>query len=511
MSLLDAFSALGAAGPVRPTYEAIAEHIRKTYLGTETSPDAKIQPTNPHRKRRRQAAEWLRFYRDEYIEDVNTLVELIYEHPRNKEERKKVAELAMAMNVTARIVNEISPVYDKPAVRRFADTVKDAQFRMLEAQLELHDLLQEAHRLTTLLNEILLWSATSPVSGDRSLRIITPDSFDVVPDPRNRLVVAGVLLDTEPVVFGAGVDIARMQHFELWDDTNLIRLDQAGRIIGDPEPHNLGRIPGLLVHRRKPTDALLDQHSGRDIIGAHKAIVFFHLCVLRLAKAQGENQPVLRGILARVAAGQPFDGETPVALPPEVTLEMLNSKTDPDHFLLAIRHWVGSVAQRYGMSYEQVTFQETTDSTSGRAYQVRREKLTEIRQQQKKRWARVERDLMDLLGLGSDGFSVDFAELAVPQDATEEVALLDAKMRLGLDNPVAYIQRKNPDLDANEATAELRKNLTITQKVWDMARAMQTPAAADTQNPGKTAAQNGAQGGQPAQSGDGQMGGANAA
>lgn len=490
MSLQDAFASAGK----QPAHTAIAEYVAKTYLGTKQDPNAKVT-NNPHRARRNHAAARLRMYRDDYLDDVAELINAIWDHPVNQDDRKRFVEMAMPMNVTARIVNETSPVYDQAAIRRFEDEAKGARLLVLEDELELHDFMQEAHRLTTLENEVLLWSpgTPSPVTGKRTLRIITPEGFDVIPDPRDHLEIAGVLIDTAPTIFGENVvDASRLQHFELWDDKFLIRLDQAGRIVGSPEPHDFGRIPGVLTHRRKPTQGLLDSTSGRDMFGAHKAVLFLNLCILRLAKSSGENQPILKGILARVAAGQPWNSEIPFALPPEVTMEMLNTKTDPDHFLTAIKHQVGSVAATYGMSYEQFTFQETTDTTSGRAYQVRREKLTEIRNQQKKRWRRVERDLVELLGLDREGFTVDHAELAIPQDAMEEVDLLDKKMRLGLDNPVAFLQRKNPELTPEQAAAELTKNLKLTQKVWDMARAMQTPKNADTQNPGQDAATNGA-------------------
>lgn len=495
MSLIDAFTVDRDGKTVVPTPEAIAKYVASTYLGTQQDPNAKAT-TNRHKERRAKVAERLRLYRDDYVQDIHTLIDIIWDHPQNRDDRKKIAELAMPMSLLARIAEETSPVYDKPAVRRYDTEPKTAELRALEDELELHDLLQEAHRLTTAVNEVFLWNAR--VGDKKTLRIVTPDAFDIIPDPRDHLAIAGVLLDTAPTVFGEGVAADRLQHFELWDDVHIYRLDQAGRLIDKPEEHGLGRIPGVLTHRRKPTDCLLDSTSGRDMVGAHKAVAFLNLCIIRLAFSQGENQPILRGILARVAAGQRFDGQTPIALPPEVTMEMLNTKTDPEHFLSGIKHYVGSVAQRYGMSYEQFTFQETTDTTSGRAYQVRREKLTEIRNQQKKRWWRVERELMDLFKLGRDGYTVDFAELAIPQDAGEEVDLLDKKMRIGLDNPVAYLMRKNPELDAKAAAKLLRENLSITQKVWDMARAMQTPANADTQNPGQDADKNGADNKNPA-------------
>ena len=47
----------------------------------------------------------------------------------------------------------------------------------------------------------------------------------------------------------------------------------------------------------------------------------------------------------------------------------------------------------------------------------------------------------------------------LPLDAMDEIELLDKKMRKGLDNPVAWLLRKNPDLDEDRAKQQIQDNL----------------------------------------------------
>lgn len=493
MSLIEAFTTVASDGAaVVPTYEAIVKHVRETYLAKGES-SAKEAVDNPHLKRRRHIEERLRWYRDEYLEDVYVLVDLIYDNAKNRKQRKKLAELAMSMNTSARVVDEISSIYERPAERIFTDSeATQKAWDELAADLDLDETLDQAARLLNLCNEILLWSPERK-GMDRDVEVITPDAFDAIPDPRRTTAMAGLLLDAAPVTLSTGAMRERLKHYELWDDEVVIALDANGRMIGPPLKHGLGRIPGILVHRRKPAPGrLLDAHAGRDILAAHKAVVFLNLCIVRLSKSQGERQPVLQGMLSRVAKNQAMDGETPIALPPEVTLDMLDSKTDPEHFLKTIKHFIAGVAQRYGMSYEQFTFQETADTASGKAYQVRRQKLTELRHAQAKRWRRAEPALVELLGFPIEHLHVDFWDPGMPQDPAEENQLLRERMKLGLDNPIAYLRRKDPDLSAKAAWRIFQSNIRINAEVYKALRALNLPADADAENPGRSPEENGA-------------------
>jgi len=466
-----------------PTHEDLIAWVRAEYgIGSN-------QTSNPHRARREEIARRVRLYRDDAEADFTAIIRRIFEDSEVQRQRIALIEVAKEQNVSRRIVEEVASLYDRPAVRTLPDASSNTLFHEVEQRTSLHEVMQTKQRLLLLCNDVLIWQFDG-VDGKNKLRVVTPDLFDALPDPRDSSVMAGLLLDVCPLSILPGRD--QRAHYELWDAVYRYQLNAAGQLLGIIE-HGIGRIPGALLHLREPTDRLLDSRSGRDITSAHLGTAVLNVMIMRLSKSQGERQPVLKGPLANVAKNQRMDGESPIALPPEVEAMMLDTKTDPDHYLAVKREKLSSVAQTYGMSYEQLAYQETSDTASGKVYQLRREKLTELRSEQRRRALMDEREIVLLLGFDPTGMRVDYREQALPQDASEEIQLLVDMTKLGLDNPIAYLMRKDPDITEAEAWKRLRDNLAVWAKVVMMQRDLNMPN--EPGNPGRSPQANGAMGG----------------
>lgn len=449
-----------------------------------------IAHMNPHRLRRENIARRLRLYRDEGLVDIFQMIDQMYSTAEYQAEIKKYAKVGMEENVTRRIIDEVASLYDEPAKRKLKNDAEQERFRDEERRLHFHELLQENQRLLTLCNETLIWQFDG-IDNQKKLRIVTSDAFDAIPHPIDPLVEAGILIDRAPVTILQGDARKQLPHWELWDDTYryLINaygwlVDEQGKMVDKPIEHGLGRIPGVLLHRREPTTKILDADHGTDIVSAHLSVTWLNMMVMRLAKVQGENQPVLQGNLAQLAQGQVMNGEKPLMLPPETKATMLGMVTDPEHYIKAKRDVISSVCRTYGMSYEQYSISESARETSGKAYEVRRVKLTEIRAEARRRALVNERLVIDLMGFDTDGMRVDHREQALPQDAIEEVALLSDKMRMGLDSPVTFLQRKDPDLHREDAIKQIQDNLADYAMLIVMVRALNMPSGADAANPG---------------------------
>lgn len=478
------------------SHAAVVAMVRKEYAIVGGN-----QFGNAHRLRREAIAQRLRLYRDDGRADFERLIDLVFDDAEVRKQRRTMIDVASEQNVTRRIVDEVASLYDQAAVRKLADVAATDELREVVLALEVDEVMQQAQRLLFLCNEILLWRTRTGTS-DR-LNVVTPDTFDAVPDPADRLTPIAFLIDCAPSVVAEGVDRARLPHWELWDDTYRYLIsgtgelvDAAGNPTSEPIEHGLGRIPGVLFHKSKPVDRLLDSRPGSDIVSAHLGVGLLNVMIMRLSKSQGERQPVLQGPLAQMAAGQKFDGETPIALPPDVFASMLDSRTDPSHYIEAKREKISAVAQSYGMSYEQFTYAGAAES--GKAYAVRRQKLTELRNEQRRRALVNERLLVVLLGFSPDGMRVDFQEQTIPLDAAEELSLLRELMKLGLDSPVKYYMRKNPDASRADAIAAIRENLTEYAIVILAVRSLNAPLGGDADNAGQSPQQNGAKGGRPA-------------
>jgi hypothetical protein len=469
-------------------HQALIDWVRKEYgLGVNA-----VQSGNVHRVRREKIAARLALYRDQLEIPLSQVIGKIYETPKMQETLKEYICVSAGQNVSRRIVNEVASLYDRTALRQLA--TREEEFRAEEKRLQLHFIHQEAHRLVNLCNEVMIWQFKG-IDDQTALRIVTPNLFDAVPDPRDTLIPAGILNDCAPMTMLGNA--TRLPHWELWDDTYRYRINGEGRMVDAmggvavvPEEHGLGRIPGVLLHRRQPTTCILDASYGEDIKSTHLAVALIDVMIMRLSKTQGENQPILQGNLAAMASGQVMNGETPLALPPDVVVSMLNMKTSPEHYLEVKRDKLTSVAQTYGMSYEMFTNSENSDS--GKLYAMRREKLTELRLEQRGRAMLHEAQVVELMGFDSKGLRVDFQEQAAPADASEEVALLDTKMRKGLDSPVDFVMRKDPDLTRDAAKQKILDNLGDFAMLVIAQRALNMPGDADAGNPGKSPQQNGA-------------------
>ena len=442
---------------------------------------------NVHRLRREVIAQRLRLYRDDGRHDFERMVDTIFESDDVKRQRRKMIAVALESNVTARIVNEVASLYDQPAMRTFkGDDAKTALFRARAEEIELDEVMQEAQRLVMLCNEVLVWSVDR--DGDvPCLDLVTPDAFDVIPHPSDKLDAVGYLIDAAPSFVPDGADRSRMKCYEIWDDEFTYHLTSNGDLIGDPIPHGLGRIPGVLFHRRKPVDRLLDSRAGSDITSAHLGVGLLEIMIMRLAKSQGERQPVLQGNLANIAAGQSMDGERPIVLPPDVIASMLDSKTSPDHYLAAKKDKIDAIEDRYGIPRKIDT------GDTGQAFVTRRLKLTELRNEQRRRARVNEKLVVELMGFDPTNLRVDHAEQMVPADAAEEVALLKENLRLGLDSVVSFLMRKDPDLTREEAVSLIQSNVRDWAMLVVWLRALNTPAAGDVTASGPTPQQNGAQ------------------
>jgi hypothetical protein len=456
------------------------------------------QYQNEHRVRRERIAQRLRLYRDDGRKEFERIIDRIFTKTDVREQRKAMIEVASEQNVTQRIAHEIASLYDQPAVRVLADKSQQEEFQQLSIKLELDEVMQEAQRLTFVCNETLLWRTLDPDLGDE-LRVITPDLFDAIPHPRRALKEIAFLIDAAPVHVPEGVRRACLPHYELWDEKykylisaegNLV--DEFGGFASDPIEHGLRRIPGILLHRRKPADRLLDDREGRDIVAAHLGSGLLEIMAMRLMKSQGERQPVLQGNLASVASGQSMDGERPLMLPPEVVASMLDTKTDPDHYMRKKKDKLTSVGAKYGLSYDQLMNSDAAEAASGKMYQMRRLKQTELRNEQRRRWLVHERAVVELLDYDPTGARFDFQEQTIPADATEEMGLLKDRIGYGLDSPVKYLQRKNPDLSKDQVLELIDENLQEYSTVITKVRALNMPAGANADNPGNSAEENGA-------------------
>ena len=96
MSLLEAFAAIGQ----RIDHSDVIKFVRDNFIGNN--------PSNPDWIRRQTQEQRLRLYDDAYDQDINSIVDIVFETKQAREQRRKLRALAKPMNITARIIDEYS-------------------------------------------------------------------------------------------------------------------------------------------------------------------------------------------------------------------------------------------------------------------------------------------------------------------------------------------------------------------------------------------------------------------
>jgi len=441
--------------------------------------DALTDQNNPNRRRKQNIAQRLRLYRNDADYDLAGVIDALFVDENVRQQRKKLIPLAMYENVAKRIVDEVASLYNRPAVRTLTEN-NDA-YRAICKEVDLDSAMKEAQRMLLLCNDVMLMLLKTP-AGKHRMRVVTPDMFSAIPDENDRTELAAVLIDRKPESARIGMETNSSEvHYDLWDDIYRYQLSASGQIVKQEE-HSLGRLPCVLMHAQKPSEhALLRADYGQDIISAHLAVFALNVMTLRLAKSQGERQPIFVGDAMQSASAQSADGERPVCLPPTSQAFMLDSKTSPEHYLMGKKEILSSVGRTYGMSYEMMTL---TSDSSGKAVEQQRQKLIELRDEQRQRAVIHESMVCELLGFDPSTLTLDFSEQTIAMDAADEVALLSEKVRLGLDSPIKYLMRKDPDLDRDAAEETLNENIDDWARVVVLVRALNAPANGDVTEPG---------------------------
>lgn len=447
--------------------------------------NALTSQNNPNRMRKQNIAQRLRLYRNDADQDFANAIGLLFTDANVISQRIKLIPMASYENVTKRIVDEVASLYNRPAVRKMTD--HDEEYRALCVEVRLDNAMKEAQRMLLLCNDVLMMCVKN-AKGRHRLRVVTSDLFSAIPDADDPSELAAVLIDRFPEGSLAIPTTDDNQCcYELWDDTYRYLLSGSGMILNYQE-HGLGRLPCVLMHGQEPdARGLLRADYGQDIISAHLAVFALNVMTLRLAKSQGERQPVFVGDAAQNASSQSADGERPICLTPGSQAFMLDSMTSPEHYLLAKRDIKSAVGQTYGLSYAQMSL---TDDTSGKSLEQHREKLKELRDEQRQRGDIHEREICALLGFDPSELSVDFSEQTIAIDANEEISLLKERVKMGLDSCVAYLMRKNPDLSETESVLFLKKNIAYYATWVEMIRALNVPSEGGGNSPQANGANN---------------------
>jgi hypothetical protein len=472
-TLLDTMATLPSGRIAQPlSIDELAVYLRRHYM-------TEAETIREERHRLRDI-----LYRDGGVEEMHKLIDTVYQDVTIREKRKQWARWARFNNITKRVVNELSSVYQEPAVRQVEDEDNNAIYQLA---LELCDMHQVSRRINRMLNlhrallvgprvrGILLEDGTI-AEPEPVIDVITPSNCRLLVHPNDPTLLVGVAIRLRPRTVGEGrppSTVPNVPAWIVWSDAERFMMREDWSIIGDSfQPHDLDRIPYVFVALDPPADTTpWPGTAGEDLIAADMAVWFAAVNLLKEVKS-ATRQNIVSGNLHGAARDQAADSEMPIELPDGVAVTSQDMSMDLAQFRDTADHVLEHVANNYGMSAALIKHQGVQ---SAEARELMRVPLREMRREQQmvlrpfehalaETMAAVfERDL-PLLAFNTEGWRIDFGEAQTPLSPKEELERFEHERRLGLTNTVDYVVSRNPDMDEDSARKFVEHN--VEMELW---------------------------------------------
>lgn len=408
-------------------------------------------------------------YHDGGTEALHALIDAVYEDPKVRHKRKQWARWARFDNVTKRVVNELSTVYQEPAQRSVESAQDDARYQIAIKLADIDRVSRAWSRALNLHRAVVVQPRVRWTREGRApaLDVITPNNCRLITHPNDPSYIVATATRVAPRTARA---TPRAPAWIVWSDAELFMLDQDFRLIGDTyREHTIGRRPTVFVSLETPsTGSPWPGSSGDDLVAAHMAIAFQAISMLKESKS-ATRQTILSGDVTNAARDQTLDTETPAALPDGVSATTVDMSLDLGIFRETADHILEHVANNYGMSAALIKHQGVQ---SADARELMRIPLRELRRDQQQVLRAFERELaetlaavlaVDLPELAFDpaGWSINFGEAQTPLSPKEELERFEHERRLGLTTTLDYLMRLDPDLTEDGARDRLARNVQL--------------------------------------------------
>ena len=322
--------------------------------------------------------------------------------------------------------------------------------------------LRAVNRLGNLQNNVLCWPDVR--NGVPRLRLITQGQFWAIADPNDPTEPVAYIVEMKPN--GPVSNSVTGPHYLGMDGQTFFRLDAEWRLIaGSRYPHNVGRIPAVLYSRDENEESILDAHSGKDLVAAHKAVALLNTMMLKHQRS-GTRQAVASGDLSTTAVNQPMDEEHIMAIGEGVSIQTLDLGADPGTYIEATRAVIKQIAANFGIP--EAVFDLSYQATSGFEIELKRVGLLEVRRDQMRVFLDFERELAEvqaavLKAAGSpyafdpEGWSVNFGDMEI-SSPLDRLNYLEKAESLDQINRIEMYQMRNPEMDPREVAMRVLEN-----------------------------------------------------
>ena len=403
------------------------------------------------------------------------------------------------LNPFKRIATELSTVYRWGAIRELSDPRLDLIARELWDECDINGSLEVGNLYLNALRDLII--VPQVISGKMVLSLLTPDRFSVIQHPEDPTQAVAFWYERASSNTPGANKIER-----IYADAEEWRIYDTHSNIVRAWPHNLGRLPGTVVHASRRRDSFFGETEFEDAV-ENTLMVGVHLTFLtRLVKYQAELQPTYAGNPRDIATGLTIGADEVWSGPG--TWSTLDLQADPTKYIQVINARIGWVASQYGLSADAYHL-TGGDSTSGFQIRLKRLPLLEQRAKQIKIWRRVEKDLFLLTAMVSERehpvlkidpmaeFKINFSEEPMQEDPLIQNRIWSERIAMNVLRPSSVKMEIDPDLTRDEAKQDIQDTIDERAMWVEKTREMQFPND-PTQPVGKSPEENGADGGRAA-------------
>ena len=442
--------------------------------------------------RRLRALERIRLYRNQAQSVIEAEIQRVFKHSAVREKARPFASYAAAQALLRRVANELGRmVYGTTPTRTITPEGEQEAFNTLVDETRLNAKLDLCARLVTFSRVWLLMRLSSRLGI--VIDVLTPDSVTTIADPDDPTRDMALIYD-QPTIDDHGQSVS---HYVFIDDAETFTFNRAGEFVVTPAPIIVGRQPWIPIRAGEVWGGDDGDTCGDDLVEAQKGISLLTALMLKLHKAQGENQPVISGDISDTAKGQVMDGELPLVIGEGATFAVINNVTPPDHYLKTIDALSSRAANNHGISIDRLAARVVSGADDAA--------LTERRDELIKTFGKAEQGAFALLKVFSKwrptplsdeaALRVDFSDVSARGDREKQLRIWKEARSMGLISTLDIIRQLNPELGTNaEAWDKFVADLAIRSREVVEMRALNIPADATVEQPGLNPTDNGRQG-----------------
>ncbi len=441
--------------PLDPS--GVASYIYKRYLSSA-----------PEMERRVSAQVRNDLYNDGGDAAMAKLIDSVFKDPDVRTLRKQWIPYAKSNNPTKRIINEISTVYQEPAIRTVAGDQDNRNYREVVRLSRQDEIFEKVNAMVNLHRALFVRPRVCVVDSstrEPAIDIATPADAYAIRHPNDPTRCIAVIIATG---YHGSTTLSDVPAFEVWTDYEKFQLTSDGRIVVDSWiEHGLGLNPWVFLSMEPPSKGIWPAMSGKDVEAGHLSIWLLNIQILKESKSQNK-QPVFQGDMTNMRLGQMADSENGVEIPDGTTISSIDTGVDTQQYRDNANHILEQLANSYGISAGVLHHQGVQ---SAEARELMRAPIEELRRKQMKVFHSFERRFVDAqaavmrsdlptLSFEVKDWAIRFGETRKPSSRKDSLETFENERRIGLTNTIEFMMGLN-GLSYEQAEQAIQDNIDI--------------------------------------------------